>query len=183
MLPAAQALFSQFGLKKVTTDDIAKQARISKATIYRHYRNKQEIFDVVVAYEVDQLLLAVTEAVNAETSAVCKLRGYLLSKRGKPRQLTNLLNVTHEMWSEHRPHGTEVRDQILARQKAIVAGVLDFGNRTGELQVKNVELTAFLMVVSLQSIEYSRVFDALEVSLSVYVDRMLDVIINGIRKR
>lgn len=180
---AAQALFSQFGLKKVTTDEIARQARVSKATIYRYYRNKREIFDAVVAYEADQLMSAITEAVNKETSVVSKLRAYLLSKMGKLRDLVNLFNVTRETWSERWPLGTEVQDQILDRQKKIVANILEFGNETGELQVKNVELTAHLMVVSLQSIEYRWEFNSLEIPLPVYVDQMLDVIINGIKKR
>jgi AcrR family transcriptional regulator len=182
-MTAAQPLFSQFGLKKVTADDIAKRGRLSKATIYRYYRNKQEIFDDIITYEINQLLSAITEAVNTETSAICKLRGYLLSKMGKLRELTNLLHVTQEAWSEHWPHGTEVQNQILDRQKAIVAGILEFGNRTGELSVKNVELTAHLMVVSLQSIEFHWVFDSLDVPLTVYVDHILDIIINGIKKR
>ncbi|UCG62168.1 MAG: TetR/AcrR family transcriptional regulator [Candidatus Zixiibacteriota bacterium] len=176
-------MFSQFGLRKVTTDDIAKRARVSKATIYRYYRNKQEIFDDIVALEVGQLLSAITEAVNVETTAFGKLRSYLLSKMGKLRELVILLQVTREAWSEQWPQGTELQNQILDRQKAIVAGILEFGNKTGELRVKDVELTAHLMVVSLQSIEFRWVFDALEMPLSVYVDHMLDVIINGIRKK
>ncbi len=183
ILTAARPLFSQFGLKKVTTDDIAKRARISKATIYRYYRNKQEIFDDVIACEGKQLLSAITEAVNMETSAVRKLRSYLLTKMGAFRELVNLLHVTQEAWSEHWPHGTEVQNQILDRQKAIVAGILEFGNRSGELLVRNVELTAHLMVVSLQSVEYRWVFNSLNVPLPVYVDHMLDVITNGIRRR
>ncbi len=131
---------------------------------------------------MNQLLSAIADAVNAETSAVRKLRGYLLSKMGKLRELVNLLQVTRQVWSEYWPHGTQVQDQILSKQKAIVADILEFGNRTGELQVRNVELTAHLMVVSLQSIEYRWVFDSLEVPLPVYVDHMLDVIINGIKK-
>lgn len=176
-------MFSQFGLKKVTTDDIAKRAGISKATIYRYYRNKQEIFDDVIAYEIYQLLSAITEAVDTETSAVYKLRGYLLTKMGALRDLVNLLHVTQEAWSEHWPHGTEVQNQILDKQKGIVAGILEFGNRSGELHVRNIQLTAHLMVVSLQSIEYRWVFDSLDVPLPTYVDHMLDVIINGIMKR
>jgi AcrR family transcriptional regulator len=176
-------LFSQFGLKKVTADDIAERGCISKATIYRYYRNKQEIFDDVISYETNQLLSAIAEAVNTETSAIRKLRGYLLSKMSKLKELVNLLHVTQEAWSQQWPHGTEVQNQILDKQKAIVGGILDFGNRSGELQVRNVELTAHLMVVSLQSIEFRWVFDSLDVPLMVYVDHMLDVIINGIKKR
>ncbi|NIS18102.1 MAG: TetR family transcriptional regulator [candidate division Zixibacteria bacterium] len=176
-------MFSQFGLKKTTTDDIAKRAHISKATIYRYYRNKQEIFDDVVAYEVEQLQSAITDAVDAERTAFSKLRGYLLSKMGKLRDLVNLLQITREVWSDYWPNGTEVQDQILNRQKAIVADILEFGNRSGELDVKDVKLTAHLMVVSLQSVEYRWIFDTLKIPLTIYVDHMLDLIINGIRKR
>jgi AcrR family transcriptional regulator len=176
-------LFSQYGLKKVTMDEIAARARMSKATVYRHYRNKQEIFDDVVAEEARQLLSAITDAVSAETTAVGMLRCYLLSKMGKLRELVVLLHVTREVWSDQWPHGTGVQDKILDRQREIVAGILEFGNSTGELRVKDVKLTAHLMVISLQSIEYRWVFDSLEVPLTVYVDHMLDVIINGIKKR
>ena len=176
-------MFSQFGLRKVTTDDIAKRARVSKATIYRYYHNKQEIFDEVVALEVHQLLTAITEAVSAEATALLKLRSYLLSKLSKIRELVILLNITREAWNEQWPHGTELQDKILARQESIVASILEFGNRTGELQVDDVKLTAHLMVVALQSIEFRWVFDTLEMPLNIYVDHMLNVIINGIRKR
>lgn len=176
-------MFSQFGLKKVTTDDIAKRATVSKATVYRYYHNKQEIFDDVVDHEIGLLLSAVTEAVDAETTAVSKLRSYLLSKMGKLRQLTNLLYVTHEAWSDHWPHGTDVQNRILEKQKEIVAGILEYGNTSGELQVRNVGLTAQIMVVSLQSIEFRWVFGSPDVALPVYVDHMLDAIINGIKRR
>jgi hypothetical protein len=102
---------------------------------------------------------------------------------GKLRELVILLQITREAWSEQWPHGTELQDQILERQESIVADILEFGNRSGELQVDDAGLTAHLMVVALQSIEFRWVFDALEMPLSVYVDHMLNVIINGIRKR
>jgi hypothetical protein len=132
---------------------------------------------------VSLLQSAITDAVEAETTAVRKLRGYLLSKMGKLQDLVNLLQITREAWSDYWPNGTEVQDQILNRQKTIVADILEFGNRTGELNVKNVELTAHLMVLSLQSVEYRWIFDTLKIPLAVYVDHMLDLIINGIKKR
>jgi len=102
---------------------------------------------------------------------------------GKLRELVVLLQVTRDTWTEQWPHGTERQDRILTRQEAIVASILEFGNRSGELEVPDVELTAHFMVVALQSIEFRWVFDALEMPLTVYVDHILDVIINGIRKR
>jgi len=176
-------LFSQFGLKKVTTDEIAKRARVSKATVYRYYRNKQDIFDDVVYLELDHLLSAITESVGSKRTAVSKLRSYLLSKMSSLKELVVLLQVTRRAWSTQWPYGTALQNQILDRQKVIVADILEFGNKSGELRVRDVELTAYLMVVSLQAIEFRWVFDSLEIPLEIYVDHMLDVIINGIRKR
>ena len=44
-IEVAQDLFSKYGLKKVTMDEIAKNAHISKATIYKNYKNKNTLMD------------------------------------------------------------------------------------------------------------------------------------------
>jgi len=121
--------------------------------------------------------------VDSEKTAIAKLRGYLLSKMARLQELVDLLHVTQVAWNEYWRHPTVVQEQILERQKRIVAGILEFGNGTGELCVEDANMTAHLMVASLQSIEYQLVYSALKVPLAVYVEHMLDVIINGIRKR
>jgi AcrR family transcriptional regulator len=123
-------LFSQFGLKKATIDDMVRRARISKATIYRYYRGKQEIFDDVVACEADKLMSAIIHAVDGESTVVGKLRAYLLTKLSQIKRSVNLLNVTRETRNEHWSHGTEIQDQILNRQKSVVAGILEYGCST-----------------------------------------------------
>ncbi len=47
ILDAAAQLIQQYGLKKFTIDEIAAELKISKKTIYRHYRSKD---DIVRAY-------------------------------------------------------------------------------------------------------------------------------------
>ncbi len=56
--------FSRFVLKKLIIDEITRQDHVTKAAIYRYHLIKQDIFDDVVAYEMNQLLTAITEAVN-----------------------------------------------------------------------------------------------------------------------
>lgn len=40
---AAKKLFSQFGIKKVTVEEICREAQTSKMTFYRHFPNKTEL--------------------------------------------------------------------------------------------------------------------------------------------
>ena len=41
-------LFSRSGYKAVSVRDIAKQLGITQGTLYKHYANKQDIFDSIV---------------------------------------------------------------------------------------------------------------------------------------
>ena len=44
ILDAAAELVQRWGYKKTTVDDIAKQAKVAKGTIYLHWKNREELF-------------------------------------------------------------------------------------------------------------------------------------------
>ena len=43
ILSVSVELFSQYGFKSITMDDIARRAGISKKTLYQHFANKEEV--------------------------------------------------------------------------------------------------------------------------------------------
>ena len=180
---ASQALFSRFGLKKVTTDDIAREAHVSKATVYKIYSNKSDIFNDIVQLEARQLLEAVKEAVAAEETVEAKFRAHLLTKFAKLRKLVNFYQVTNGTNNEHWPHIEMVRKNFLKAEQMILVSILKGGIASGELDIKDVDLTAQMMIISLKAQEYEWMIDSFDVSLEQYVDLMVNVILNGIRKR
>lgn len=44
-----EALFCQYGIKRMTMDDIAKHLGMSKKTIYLHFKDKEELVNTVIA--------------------------------------------------------------------------------------------------------------------------------------
>ena len=58
-------VFNKKGLK-LTMDDIAEQMGISKKTIYKHYKSKEEIFDQIVDYVFDDIKRKEQEILNEE---------------------------------------------------------------------------------------------------------------------
>ena len=178
-----QTLFAQFGLKKVTTDDIARVGGFSKATIYRHYKNKAEIFDEVVRNEADQLVQAIRLAVARESRSIDKLRAHLQTRMGKIQELINFYRVTQDSWGDYWPSIATVRREFLAAETEIVRGIIDSGNRTGELQVRKVGLAAHTLVVALTSVEYHWALQEQDITLETYIEMMLEMIIYGIGKK
>lgn len=182
IIMAAQRLFGQFGLKKVTVEEIAAEAKVSKVTVYRYYKNKNEIFNDVIRIEADQMYDAIKKAMDDETSAEGKLKAHLVTKIGNIKDLVNFYLVTHETVNSYWPYIGEVADAFTAKEQKLVAEALEFGNQSGQLDVKDVNLMAHILVVSLKSLELTWAVDMMEVSLETFTEMLLAVIFNGLRR-
>ncbi len=51
ILDAALTLYLEFGLRRTTMDDVARHAGIGRVTVYRHYADKNALFQAVVLRE------------------------------------------------------------------------------------------------------------------------------------
>ncbi|MBU0690565.1 TetR/AcrR family transcriptional regulator [bacterium] len=183
IIKTAQKLFSQFGLKKVTTDDIAREARISKTTLYKFYRNKEDVFQDVVELETNQMIARITESVDAQDSVESKLKAFLNAKISSIHNLINFYRVTHDSWNEHWPFISEIHDRFLNEEKRILLAILTEGNRSGELAIDNAVLHAHILAISLKSIEFPWAVPDNHVSISTIVNLIIDTFLNGVRKR
>jgi AcrR family transcriptional regulator len=179
---SAQKLFSQFGLKKVTTDEIAKDAGISKATIYKFYKNKYEIFHEVVRIETDLMISMMRKAVNKESQTDLRLKAFLVTKINKIHGLINLYKVTRETWDEHWPHIEGARERFMEEEKALLHEILAYGNEIGELNVKDISLHSHILMISLKSLEYPWALEVSGASVDEIVDLIVDTFINGVGK-
>jgi AcrR family transcriptional regulator len=61
---AAQELFRKFGYHKTSVNEIAKKAKIAKATIYKYFDSKEEILHALL---MDYIRLSVDELIHADT--------------------------------------------------------------------------------------------------------------------
>ena len=183
ILEAARRLFGQFGLKKVTVEDIAREASLSKVTLYKIFHHKHEIFDDVVRIEADQMLGLLNQAVEREPTAAGKLKAHLKTKMEKTRELINFYHVTHETMNLYWPHLADVAERFVAGETEVVKGIIEHGNQTGEFAIQSVGPTAHVMVISLRSLEYYWGMARSAGELESFVDLLVEIILNGLRRR
>lgn len=72
----AQVLFQQFGIKKTTMDEIAAACGKGKSTLYHYFKNKEQVFDEVLAKELVNLRVIVKEQVDQANAVKDKLSIY-----------------------------------------------------------------------------------------------------------
>ena len=56
-LDAAEACYTRFGLAKTTVEDVAQAAGVSRATVYREFRNRDELLLAVVEREAGRVAI------------------------------------------------------------------------------------------------------------------------------
>jgi AcrR family transcriptional regulator len=105
---AAEELFKKVGFRAVTMEMVAREANVAKATLYSHFKNKDELYVAVCARMAGILRTAVEEALaNAEGSLDSRLADAVVAKhrpvftliRGSPHS-AELFSYTHSMAGE-----------------------------------------------------------------------------------
>lgn len=67
LLDAAEECFARFGISKTTVEDIAKQAQVSRATVYRYFPGRDAVVSGVILRETDRYLERVRPRVESQT--------------------------------------------------------------------------------------------------------------------
>ena len=55
ILKAAKELFSVYGYKKVSMNEIAEKANVTKKTIYSYFKDKEDLFKQILLNEIENM--------------------------------------------------------------------------------------------------------------------------------
>ena len=80
MLAAALVLFSEKGYHSVSMLEIAEKAEFAIGTLYKFFRNKEDLYKALMLEQADRFHGAVTKAIEEPEDEVEKLRNYVKAK-------------------------------------------------------------------------------------------------------
>ena len=69
VLDAAARHLASHGIAGTTVDDVATEAGVSRATVYRYIGGKNELVPAVIGREADEVLVRLTEVIASSTTA------------------------------------------------------------------------------------------------------------------
>ncbi len=183
ILTAAIEVFARYGLKKTTVGDIIRAAGVSRATVYKHFADKGEIFEAVVAREIGEMLAEDRRAVARETTTRARLRAAITTHSELTRKKVNLLRVTRERFAEFVPHSAEQMRKVTQEAAALFADIIQRGVDDGEIAVDDVDLAGLTVLYAVKGIFMGAVMDSWDEDPDIVVDCMLDMLMDGLRPR
>jgi AcrR family transcriptional regulator len=146
---AAAKRFARHGRGKTTLDEIARDVRIGKATIYHYFKSKDELFCQSLRWEVSQYLSDVKAIFNNEEMPVgARMLEYFSFKEGVDQKyimiykllLQFLINETYE-------DTQQILNELITEEQEIVRLILN-SVYSGRIESMNSSLPGFIVMLS-----------------------------------
>jgi len=183
ILKVAREIFSKYGYKKTTLDDIANAVRKGKSSLYYYFKSKEDLFQAVIMKEVEILAHELEIVINRNTDPVDKLRNYILTKLATFRNLANFYHVI-ESDASAIYFIEEVKQKYEQDEIRMIKRILIEGVRKNEFEVYDFNITATGITTAIKGLEMPLTAGNYgNVNLEQSVDIILKIMCYGIMKR
>lgn len=145
IIEAARNLFHQFGFKKVSMDEIAKEAGVTKKTIYMYFSSKEELLKYFIQEEITNMeeIVEEVEANNTDPFEAVNQAIYKILQYRKHQDFLNIIAKEAE-WLRN-PVIIESLNLIDNKIQNYIRTKLQSAKEKGFIEYKDLDVTTFLI--------------------------------------
>jgi len=179
----AQEIFSRFGLKKTTVDDIAATINKAKSSIYYYFKSKEEIYEAVIEKEADMLRKEIHNEIDKYELPQDKIKAYIITRMKMFHKLANFYSTFQKEYIENYSFINRIRVKYDKEEIEIIKQILDYGIKKHNLKVNDIELTGFAILTAMKGFEYYWTVEKDIEHIEKDVNYLLDILFYGLLKR
>jgi len=184
IIAVARQIFSRFGFKKTTMDEIAIASRKGKSSIYYYFESKEDIFQAVVEKEASMLKRELQEAIKQVADPKEKLKVYVLVRMKTLKNLANYYDAIRSEYLSHLDFVENIRKKYDEEEILMVEAILKEGAEKMEFNIENTRLAAIAIVTALKGLEIPMFWQNNEDSdMEKRLDDLINILFYGLVRR
>jgi AcrR family transcriptional regulator len=187
ILDAAERLLARYGYKKMTMDDLAREAGIGKGTTYLHFPSKQEVILCSIDRIVDRLLEELRVIAESDAPPAERVRQMLVKRvlfrfdsvKGYSQGLDDVLRAL-------RPAYLARRERYFDAEAEVIARVLRDGRACGAFTLPDPLAAAHTLLLATNSLlpySLSRRELGKRKEVEEQAGHIADLLLDGLRRR
>ena len=187
VIKAAQQLFRQYGLQKVTMDDVAKAVGKGRSSLYYYYKNKIEIFGAVMDVEISEILAEMARAVDKAVGVEQQIYAFCVTKLKEARKRRAFYATLEALDADERSTYAKaehtIRTKMMAQEGDLLRKILTGGVEKGELRPldqKELDGLVFVLLSSIHGLKRELVADNNLRRLEPAIDTLTRMVIHGL---
>lgn len=180
----ARKIFTRYGFRKTTMEEIAAATHKGKSSIYYYFKSKEEIFRAVVEREAEELKIKLDHTINKDGTPIEKLKTYMLFRLHHVRSVENFYAALNEEYLSHMDFILEIRRQFDLEERQMVKEILEEGMKNGTFQVVSSEIGAIAIATMMKGLELPLLLsNEHKTDREELLDDLIRVLFYGIIKR
>lgn len=180
ILVAARKLLGKYGYKRVSMDEIAKEAGVTKKTVYSYFKNKEEFLKYLLNEEIQNMKKIFEESQDEEKAffenlhiAICELIKYTQEK--------NFLKMIFEEYESFKnPVIVENLKVIDLAIQNYIKEKLEIAVAQNQINVDNIEVMSFLIYKMYVALLLEWDNDNQKIDERLIADTIINLLKNGL---
>ena len=124
----ARELFTNYGYKKVSMDEIAKKANVTKKTVYSYFKDKDSLFEYFIKEEIDKIRINIEKEKNKSKNIIefvsQTIKG-IISYQQTSLFIKNMFLESNEIESKTRKFLNIYEEEIIDYIKELIDGAIN----------------------------------------------------------
>ncbi len=183
IVQVASRIFTRFGFRKTTMENIAVASQKGKSSIYYYFKSKEEIFKAVVEKEANELHDDLKEEVNKYDDPIDQLKTYILFRMHKIKMVTNFYTALKSEHLSHLVFIEKIRERFDHDEINILKQILQRGIDSGKFNIDNPELSAIAIVTAMKGLEIPLFINKEYGNIETRLDNLIKFLFYGLVKR
>ena len=180
---SASKIFSRYGFKKTTMEEIASALNKGKSSIYYYFRSKEEIFEAVIDHEAQVLRNELSKVIKSSDDPEHILRKYVKIRMSLFAKLSNYYNAIFNRDLDHFDFIEKQREKYDRMEIALIRYVLWRGVRSGHFNLENTGLAALAVQTALKGLELPLFWEKRSYGMNARLDAIIDILFYGIVRK
>jgi len=157
IIEASQRRFGRYGIEKTSMREIADDLKLSKASLYYYFPDKESLYKAVVEKEQDEFIEKISERILSIKEPEQLLLEYSIKRLSYFRTLLNLSRLRLEAFTGLKPGFRDTIQMFKEKEKEIIKRIFEKGIRTGTFFIEDTDQTASLFLDLLKGIRITLV--------------------------
>lgn len=149
----ARKIFTRYGFKKTTMEEIATASRKGKSSIYYYFESKEDIFRAVVENEADELKERLDNTIQTDAPPLDKLTTYILFRLHHVRTMKNFYAALNEDSLSNMEFILDIRKKFDRDEQEMVKNILEEGMHDKTFQINSSEIGAIAIATMMKGLE------------------------------
>jgi AcrR family transcriptional regulator len=145
ILTAAHRVFAKNGFHEATIEDVAREAKVAKGTVYLYYRSKNDLYRAALERGILEMLEKTKSSVEAASSTRNKILTLIETKIRYFDVNREFFKIYYSEFGNVLTHPLEARKDFTSlyrRQLRMLEGVLEQGLRRKEIRCARADAAA-----------------------------------------